>query len=219
ASGEIEIDGLPLAALRAKAERRALYGRLQVVFQDPFGSLAPRMTIEQIVGEGLALHRPELTGAARRARVAALLEEVGLPADTMLRYPHEFSGGQRQRIAIARALAVEPELLVLDEPTSALDVSIQKQVLALLTSLQARYRLSYLFITHDLAVMRAMAHRVIVMQAGRIVEEGDTLQVLNSPSHPYTRALLASSMLDDPAGAQIVQACAGSTDRSARLIP
>ncbi|KVF56416.1 microcin ABC transporter ATP-binding protein, partial [Burkholderia cepacia] len=219
ASGEIEIDGLPLAALRAKAERRALYGRLQVVFQDPFGSLAPRMTIEQIVGEGLALHRPELAGAARRARVAALLEEVGLPADTMLRYPHEFSGGQRQRIAIARALAVEPELLVLDEPTSALDVSIQKQVLALLTSLQARYRLSYLFITHDLAVMRAMAHRVIVMQAGRIVEEGDTLQVLNSPSHPYTRALLASSMLDDAAGAQIVQACAGSTDRSARLIP
>ncbi|HGO6095413.1 TPA: ABC transporter ATP-binding protein [Burkholderia cepacia] len=219
ASGEIEIDGLPLAALRAKAERRALYGRLQVVFQDPFGSLAPRMTIEQIVGEGLALHRPELAGVARRARVAALLEEVGLPADTMLRYPHEFSGGQRQRIAIARALAVEPELLVLDEPTSALDVSIQKQVLALLTSLQARYRLSYLFITHDLAVMRAMAHRVIVMQAGRIVEEGDTLQVLNSPSHPYTRALLASSMLDDAAGAQIVQACAGSTDGSARLIP
>ncbi|WP_010095499.1 ABC transporter ATP-binding protein [Burkholderia ubonensis] len=195
AAGAIEIDGLPLAALRAHAGRRALYGRMQVVFQDPFGSLSPRMTIEQIVGEGLALHRPELARAARRARIAALLEEVGLPADALPRYPHEFSGGQRQRIAIARALAVEPELLVLDEPTSALDVSIQKQVLTLLTNLQARYRLSYLFITHDLAVMRAMAHRVIVMQAGRVVEEGETLQVLHAPSHPYTRALMASSML------------------------
>ncbi|KVU89407.1 microcin ABC transporter ATP-binding protein [Burkholderia ubonensis] len=195
AAGAIEIDGLPLAALRANAGRRALYGRMQVVFQDPFGSLSPRMTIEQIVGEGLALHRPELARAARRARIASLLEEVGLPADALPRYPHEFSGGQRQRIAIARALAVEPELLVLDEPTSALDVSIQKQVLTLLTNLQARYRLSYLFITHDLAVMRAMAHRVIVMQAGRVVEEGETLQVLHAPSHPYTRALMASSML------------------------
>ncbi|AOR72852.1 microcin ABC transporter ATP-binding protein [Burkholderia stabilis] len=202
AAGEIGIDGMPLAALRARAGRRALYGRLQVVFQDPFGSLSPRMTIEQIVGEGLALHRPELAGAARRARVAALLEEVGLPADAMPRYPHEFSGGQRQRIAIARALAVEPELLVLDEPTSALDVSIQKQVLALLTSLQARYRLSYLFITHDLAVMRAMAHRVIVMKAGRVVEEGETLDVLHAPSHPYTQALLASSMLTPERGSQ-----------------
>ncbi|KWA81806.1 microcin ABC transporter ATP-binding protein [Burkholderia ubonensis] len=195
AAGAIEIDGLPLAALRANAGRRALYGRMQVVFQDPFGSLSPRMTIEQIVGEGLALHRPELARAARRARIASLLEEVGLPADALPRYPQEFSGGQRQRIAIARALAVEPELLVLDEPTSALDVSIQKQVLTLLTNLQARYRLSYLFITHDLAVMRAMAHRVIVMQAGRVVEEGETLQVLHAPSHPYTRALMASSML------------------------
>ncbi|WP_241011729.1 dipeptide ABC transporter ATP-binding protein [Burkholderia sp. Ac-20392] len=212
AAGEIAIDGLPLATLRAKAGRRALYGRLQVVFQDPFGSLSPRMTIEQIVGEGLALHRPELAGDARRARVAALLEEVGLPVDAMSRYPHEFSGGQRQRIAIARALAVEPELLVLDEPTSALDVSIQKQVLALLTNLQARYRLSYLFITHDLAVIRAMAHRVIVMKAGRVVEEGETLQVLHSPSHPYTRALMASSMLNDAAGARTVQAHASRAE-------
>ncbi|GBH23248.1 ABC transporter ATP-binding protein [Burkholderia vietnamiensis] len=195
ASGGIEIDGMPLASLRTTRGRRTLYGRMQVVFQDPFGSLSPRLTVGQIVGEGLAGHQPAVAGAARRARVAALLQEVGLPAEAMLRYPHEFSGGQRQRIAIARALAVEPELLVLDEPTSALDVSIQKQVLNLLTRLQKKYALSYLFITHDLAVMRAMAHRVIVMKAGRGVEEGDTLDVLHAPSHPYTRALLASSML------------------------
>jgi microcin C transport system ATP-binding protein len=198
AAGEIRIDGMALSEQRSARARRALYSQLQVVFQDPFGSLSPRMTIEQIVGEGLAVHRPEVQGPARRARIAALLEEVGLPADSLPRYPHEFSGGQRQRIAIARALAVEPELMVLDEPTSALDVSIQKQVLALLTNLQKKYKLSYLFITHDLAVMRAMAHRVIVMKAGRIVEQGDTLDVLHAPSHPYTQSLLASSMMQEP---------------------
>ncbi|MGN4067018.1 ABC transporter ATP-binding protein [Burkholderia gladioli] len=202
AAGAIEIDGLPLAQVRGSRGKRELYGRMQVVFQDPFGSLSPRMTVEQIVGEGLALHRPDMTASARRGRIAALLDEVGLPAEAMLRYPHEFSGGQRQRIAIARALAVEPELLVLDEPTSALDVSIQKQVLKLLTNLQKKYRLSYLFITHDLAVMRAMAHRVIVMKAGRVVESGDALDVLNAPSHAYTQALLASSMLSTAAVAE-----------------
>ncbi|QBR00063.1 ABC transporter ATP-binding protein [Paraburkholderia pallida] len=198
AAGEIRIDGIPLSEQRTARARRELYSRLQVVFQDPFGSLSPRMTIEQIVGEGLAVHRPDIEGPARRTRIASLLEEVGLPADSLQRYPHEFSGGQRQRIAIARALAVEPELMVLDEPTSALDVSIQKQVLALLTNLQKKYKLSYLFITHDLAVMRAMAHRVIVMKAGRIVEQGETLDVLHAPSHPYTQSLLASSMLQEP---------------------
>ncbi|WP_186155964.1 ABC transporter ATP-binding protein [Burkholderia gladioli] len=202
AAGAIEIDGLPLAEVRGSRGKRELYGRMQVVFQDPFGSLSPRMTVEQIVGEGLALHRPDMTASARRGRIAALLDEVGLPAEAMLRYPHEFSGGQRQRIAIARALAVEPELLVLDEPTSALDVSIQKQVLKLLTNLQKKYRLSYLFITHDLAVMRAMAHRVIVMKAGRVVESGDALDVLNAPSHAYTQALFASSMLSTAAAAE-----------------
>ncbi|MGZ0005669.1 ABC transporter ATP-binding protein [Burkholderia gladioli] len=202
AAGAIEIDGLPLAEVRGSRGKRELYGRMQVVFQDPFGSLSPRMTVEQIVGEGLALHRPDMTASARRGRIAALLDEVGLPAEAMLRYPHEFSGGQRQRIAIARALAVEPELLVLDEPTSALDVSIQKQVLKLLTNLQKKYRLSYLFITHDLAVMRAMAHRVIVMKAGRVVESGDALDVLQAPSHAYTQALLASSMLSTAAAAE-----------------
>jgi len=202
ASGHVHIDGMPLSLLTTARSRRALYSRMQVVFQDPFGSLSPRMTVEQIVGEGLVMHRPEMGAEARRVRVAALLEEVGLPADAMPRYPHEFSGGQRQRIAIARALAVEPELLVLDEPTSALDVSIQQQVLALLVHLQKTRKLSYLLITHDLAVMRAVAHRVIVMKAGRVVETGDTLEVLHAPSHPYTRALLASSLLSPQAEPQ-----------------
>ncbi len=199
ASGQILIDGKPWSSLRTPQARRALSAQMQVVFQDPFGSLSPRMTVEQIVGEGLRVHRREIAPQERRARVTALLEEVGLPADALLRYPHEFSGGQRQRIAIARALAVEPELLVLDEPTSALDVSVQQQVLNLLTRLQRKYGLSYLFITHDLAVMRAMAHRVIVMKAGRIVEAGDTLEVLRAPAHPYTRSLLAASMQAPPA--------------------
>ncbi len=199
ASGQILIDGKPWSSLRTPQARRALSAQMQVVFQDPFGSLSPRMTVEQIVGEGLRVHRREIAPQDRRARVTALLEEVGLPADALLRYPHEFSGGQRQRIAIARALAVEPELLVLDEPTSALDVSVQQQVLNLLTRLQKKYGLSYLFITHDLAVMRAMAHRVIVMKAGRIVEAGDTLEVLRAPAHPYTRSLLAASMQAPPA--------------------
>jgi microcin C transport system ATP-binding protein len=194
AEGEIAIDGKPWSTLRSAQARRALCAQMQVVFQDPFGSLSPRMTVEQIVCEGMRVHRPELDAATRRARAAELLEEVGLPADALLRYPHEFSGGQRQRIAIARALAVEPELVVLDEPTSALDVSVQQQVLSLLTRLQKKYGLSYLFITHDLAVMRAMAHRVIVMKSGRIVEAGDTLDVLRAPSHPYTQSLLAASM-------------------------
>ena len=195
AAGEIRIGDRPLASYRASsAEWCALCARMQVVFQDPFGSLSPRMTIEQIVGEGLRVHKPNLSVKERTARVTELLEEVGLPSDALLRYPHEFSGGQRQRIAIARALAVEPELLVLDEPTSALDVSVQQQVLALLTRLQKKYGLSYLFITHDLAVMRAMAHRVVVMKSGRIVEAGDTLDVLSAPSHPYTQSLLAASM-------------------------
>ncbi|MFM0290376.1 ABC transporter ATP-binding protein [Paraburkholderia megapolitana] len=196
ATGEIRIDGIPLPKSGQSRERRELCARMQVVFQDPFGSLSPRMTVEQIIGEGLAVHHKNVETKERRGRVAALLEEVGMPAESMVRYPHEFSGGQRQRIAIARALAVEPELLVLDEPTSALDVSIQKQVLNLLTKLQKKYQLSYLFITHDLAVMRAMAHRVIVMKSGRIVESGDTLDVLRTPSHPYTQSLLASSLIN-----------------------
>jgi microcin C transport system ATP-binding protein len=195
AEGTVHIDGQPMSSLRGSVSRKALYSQMQVVFQDPFGSLSPRMTIEQIVGEGLVVHRPDMTAAERRQRIASLLEEVGMPVDAMARYAHEFSGGQRQRIAIARALAVEPEFMVLDEPTSALDVSIQQQVLTLLTKLQKKYNLSYLFITHDLAVMRAMAHRIIVMKSGRIVEAGDALDILNHPTQPYTQALLAASLM------------------------
>jgi microcin C transport system ATP-binding protein len=198
AHGEIRVAGRALAKYRTtKDEWRRLCSRMQVVFQDPFGSLSPRMTIEQIVGEGLRVHYRVPDQKARRLRVAELLHEVGLPADALLRYPHEFSGGQRQRIAIARALAVEPELVVLDEPTSALDVSVQQQVLSLLARLQHKYGLAYLLITHDLAVIRAMAHRVVVMKSGRIVEAGDALDVLDSPRHPYTQSLLAASLVAD----------------------
>ena len=192
-SGDIVFDGQQVDELPAPA-LRAIRRRMQVVFQDPYSSLSPRMTVQGIVGEGLALHRPELGAGQRREAVLEALDEVGIGADALGRYPHEFSGGQRQRIAIARALALRPELLVLDEPTSALDVSIQQQVLRLLAALQRRHGLSYLFITHDLAVIRAMAHRVMVMKDGQVVEAGPTAAVFATPRHDYTRQLLASML-------------------------
>jgi len=183
-----------------RAELRAMRRRMQVVFQDPFGSLSPRMTVGDIVGEGVALHLPELSDVQRRERILAMLSEVGLDEahgidHVLTRYPHEFSGGQRQRIAIARAVILRPEILVLDEPTSALDVSVQQQVLRLLGDLQKKYGMSYLFISHDLAVIRAMAHRVLVMKDGAIVEEGDAQALFDSPEQPYTQALVAAAHL------------------------
>ncbi len=195
--GEVRIDGLDWQALRGKALRHARR-RAQLVFQDPFAALSPRMSIEQIVGEGLSVHEPMLDAKARRARVVEALQEVGLDARMLWRYPQEFSGGQRQRIAIARALVLRPRLIVLDEPTSALDVSVQKKILTLLQELQRRHGLSYLLITHDLRVIRAMAHRVLVLHEGRVVEEGETLALLAHPREDYTRKLIeAAGLMQD----------------------
>jgi len=191
-AGEVLLDGKPIQGL-SHTGLRPLRRRMQVVFQDPYGSLSPRMSVGEIVGEGLAVHEPDLSRSARETRVADALREVGLDPATAIRYPHEFSGGQRQRIAIARALVLEPELVVLDEPTSALDVSVQAQVVDLLRDLQVRRGLAYLFISHDLRVVRALAHRIVVMKDGRFVEAGETEQVVSAPQAPYTRALMEAA--------------------------
>ena len=191
-TGSLQVDGQDWG--HGKSADKALRRTIQVVFQDPFSSLSPRMTVEEIVGEGLLVHQPALDKAERQRRVLLALQEVGLDEphfpNLLGRYPHEFSGGQRQRVAIARALIVEPRLLVLDEPTSALDVTIQQQVLQLLQRLQRERALSYLLITHDVDVIRAMAHDVLVMKDGEIVESGTLTQVLDAPRHPYTRKLV-----------------------------
>jgi microcin C transport system ATP-binding protein len=195
-TGELEAMGQRWGA--DAAGNKAIRRRVQVVFQDPFSSLSPRMTVEEIVGEGLLVHEPGLAAAARRDRVIAALADVGMGEaqfpGLLQRYPHEFSGGQRQRLAIARALIVQPQLLVLDEPTSALDVTIQKQVLQLLQKLQRERGLSYLLITHDVDVIRAMAHEVMVMKDGEVLEAGTVAQVLDTPQHPYTRVLVAAQV-------------------------
>jgi ABC-type glutathione transport system ATPase component len=197
-AGELHFAGRDLLGARGM-ELRELRRQMQMVFQDPFASLNPRMRAGEIVGEPLAIHEPKLGRAERRKRAGEMLERVGLAADALTRYPHEFSGGQRQRIGIARALILRPKLVVADEPVAALDVSVGAQVLALLAELQREFALTYLFISHSLPVVAQLATRIAVMQAGRFVEEGPAEQVLSRPAHPYTQALLAA-VPEIPAG-------------------
>ncbi|AXK40528.1 ABC transporter ATP-binding protein [Crenobacter cavernae] len=192
--GEIELEGRRIDGLKGEALRATRRG-YQMVFQDPFASLSPRLTVEEIVGEGLTQHEPGLRPGERARRVEATLAEVGMSPDALHRYPHEFSGGQRQRIALARALILKPRLLILDEPTSALDATLQKQMIALLLRLQTEHGLSYLFISHDLAVVRALAHEVLVLKDGRVVEEGPAAALLAAPRDAYTRRLVEAARL------------------------
>ncbi|GAB5470121.1 MAG: ABC transporter ATP-binding protein [Rhodospirillales bacterium] len=191
-TGRIVYAGRPIDGLAASA-LRPLRKDLQIVFQDPFGSLSPRLTVGDIVAEGLDIHEP-LARAQRDARIAAALEEVGLEPAMRERYPHEFSGGQRQRISIARAMILKPRFVMLDEPTSALDMSVQAQIVELLRALQAKHRLAYLFVSHDLRVVRAMSHRMVVMRDGKVVEAGESEALFEDPQHPYTQSLLRAAL-------------------------
>jgi oligopeptide transport system ATP-binding protein len=195
--GKVTFDGVDLMSLKADALRR-MRRRMQIIFQDPYGSLDPRMTVGSTIAEPLETHNLA-SGEAKRDRIADLLRIVGLDPAYVSRYPHEFSGGQRQRIGVARALAVEPEFIVCDEPISALDVSIQGQVLNLLTDLRSRLGLTYLFIAHDLSVVKHISDRVAVMYLGKVVEIGPPDQMYAAPGHPYTRALLSAVPVPDPA--------------------
>ena len=201
--GRIAFFGRPIDALRSRTLRPLRRG-MQIVFQDPYGSLSPRMSIGQIVEEGLRVHDVGGGAAEREALIVEALTEVGLDPDSRHRYPHEFSGGQRQRVAIARAIVLKPRFVVLDEPTSALDVSVQAQIVSLLRSLQARHRLAYLFISHDLRVVRAMSHEVLVMRNGTVVERGPAARIFREPQAPYTRALVAAAFDLESAGSDVV---------------
>src|SRR5574343_444600 len=209
-AGSVKLGGSELVGLNGKRLRDARR-HMQMVFQDPFASLNPRLRVGEIIAEGMGALGIEADAAARSAAVAALLQQVGLPADAADRYPHEFSGGQRQRIAVARALAVQPELLICDEPTSALDVSVQAQILNLLKTLQGELGVAFLFITHNFAVVEYLAHDVAVMYLGRIVERGRAEEVLRSPKHPYTQALLSAVPVPRLEGATAVIRLPGET--------
>ena len=195
--GRVIFEGRDITRL-SQRQLRPLRRRMQIIFQDPYSSLNPRMTVREIVGEAIRIHRLTTSRADEEARVEELLAKVGMRADAMDRYPHEFSGGQRQRIGIARALAVEPEFIVCDEPTASLDVSIQAQIVNLLVGLQETIGISYLFVSHDLAVVEHVSHRVSVMYLGRIVEQAPVASIYAEPRHPYTRALLAAAPRPDP---------------------
>ena len=201
--GGIQFDGQEIAGIGG-GRLRPLRRQMQVVFQDPYGSLSPRMSIGEIVGEGLEVHEPGVSDEEREKRIAEALTEVGLDPEARDRYPHEFSGGQRQRVAIARALVLKPRLIVLDEPTSALDRSVQAQIVDLLRDLQRRHGLTYLFISHDLKVVRAMSHRIMVLKNGKLIEEGPAEEILTAPRHPYTQALLAAAFDLETAPAGVV---------------
>ncbi len=191
--GRISFEGKDITSYDSN-QMRPLRGDMQIVFQDPYGSLSPRLTVDQIIEEGLQIHFKNLSSAEREQKVIDVLKEVGLDPEVRFRYPHEFSGGQRQRIAIARAMVLNPKLVILDEPTSALDMSVQAQIVDLLCGLQQKYGLAYLFISHDLRVVRAMSHQVIVMKNGKVVESGDTAQIFDAPKEDYTKALIAAAL-------------------------
>ncbi len=197
-AGRVLFEGEDIATM-SSGELRARRRKFQMIFQDPFGSLNPRMTVEDVIGEALDIHGLADGATARRARIADLLKAVGLDAAYSQRYPHEFSGGQRQRIGIARALAVEPKLIVCDEPVSALDVSVQAQIINLLQDLQQQHGIAYLFIAHDLAVVEHISRRVMVMYLGKVVELAEAKEIIRAPKHPYTQALISAVPEIDPA--------------------
>ena len=216
-AGTIRLGDEDFLALRGSALRRARR-RIQMVFQDPYSSLNPRLTVGSTIAEGIRIHRLA-RGSAVRERVAGLLERVGLSADAADRYPHEFSGGQRQRIGIARALAVEPEVVIADEPVSALDVSVRAQIINLLKDLQAEFSLTYLFIAHDLGIVEHVSDEVAVMYCGLIVEQGGAVDLFREPLHPYTAGLVASVPVADPNGRAVRAAIPGDVPNPANLPP